>query len=255
MSLAAADISDQESMCAEEAMSSTGEPTAKRARIEIKPYAELDLSEFCLKKKDGIKGMGPRFYPQLGVEIIRFNLSPSEWLRAPFGFDVNSKFEKPSFLGGKAPSYVGKPEGLKLRLDVPQGQATFLTELDTNAEAAFAKIAEAKFLWNHVVTTNPLFKSTLCNVNVILKGADLTKLAIVVDGKVVRGEGWEFIEPFIKCQNAFKFADVKVSVRARKVWNYLGGAGIALEATQLVLRPSMGPVEEDVFGDDAELLA
>ena len=51
MSLAAADISDQESMCAEEAMSSTGEPAAKRARIEMKPYTEINLSEFALKDK------------------------------------------------------------------------------------------------------------------------------------------------------------------------------------------------------------
>ena len=32
-------------------MSSTGEPAAKRARIEIKPWAEIDLQEFAPRDK------------------------------------------------------------------------------------------------------------------------------------------------------------------------------------------------------------
>jgi hypothetical protein len=79
---------------------------------------------------------------------------------------------------------------------------------------------------------------------VVLKGNDLTKLAIVVDGKVERGEGWQFQEPFIKRGNSFKFADVK-----------LGKAGLGLEATQLVLKPSERPTEEEAFGNDNDLLA
>ena len=184
MSLAAADISDQESVCASEAMSSTGEPAAKRARIEVKPYTEINLSEFTLKDK-GKGEKGHLAYPLLAGETIRFNLSPSEWLRTPFGFDVDSKFEKPSFLGGEAPEKAGASEGLSLRLDLADGQAMSMRELDKTAEDAFAKLVDAK--WNALVTTNPLCKSSLCKVSVILKGADLTKLAIVVDGQVQRG--------------------------------------------------------------------
>ena len=254
MSLAAADISDQacQSECAEEAMSSTGEPAAKRARIEIKSYTEIDLSEFALKDKGKGKN-GHLAYPLLGGETIRFNLSPSEWLRTPFGFDVDSKFEKPSFLGGKEPEKANSSEGLSLRLDLADGQAEFLTELDKTAAEAFAKIVDAK--WNPLVATNPLFKSSLCKVSVILKGSDLTKLAIVVDGKVHRGEGWEFLEPFVTRCNAFKWADVKITARVKKLWNVAGKAGLGLEATQLVLKPSERPTEEDAFGDDDELLA
>ena len=252
MSLAAADISDQESMCAEEAMSSTGEPAAKRARIEVKPYTEINLSEFALKDKGKGKN-GHMAYPLLAGETIRFNLSPSEWLRTPFGLDVDSKFEKPSFLGGKAPEKADASEGLSLRLDLADGQATFMRELDKAAEEAFAKIVDAK--WSAMVTSNPLYKSTLCKVTVILKGADLTKLAIVVDGKVHRGEGWEFLEPFIKPCNAFKYADVKITAKVKKLWNVAGKAGLGLEATQIVFKPTERPIEEDAFADDAELLA
>ena len=142
---------------------------------------------------------------------------------------------------------------MNLRLDLADGQAKFLTELDKTAEEAFAKIVDAK--WNALVTSNPLFKSSWCKVTVILKGAELTKLAIVVDGKVHRGEGWEFLEPFIKRCNAFKYADVKITAKVKKLWNVAGKAGLGLEATQIVLKPSERPTEEDAFADDDELLA
>lgn len=254
MSVVAADISDQacQSECAEEAMSSTGEPAAKRARIEVKPYTEIDPSELALKDKGKGKN-GHLAYPHMAGETIRFNLSPSEWLRAPFGFDVDSKFEKPSFLGGKEPEKANSSESLSLRLQLSEEPAKFLAELDVTAAEAFRKIVDAK--WNLLVAMNPLFKNSLCKVSVILKGSDLTKLAIVVDGKVHRGEGWEFLEPFIARCNAFKFADVKITVKVKKLWNVAGKAGLGLEATQIVLKPSQRPTEEDAFANDDELLA
>ena len=254
MSVVAADISDQacQSECAEEAMSNTGEPAAKRARIEVKPYTEIDPSELALKDKGKGKN-GHLAYPHMAGETIRFNLSPSEWLRTPFGFDVDGKYEKPSFLGGKEPEKANSSESLSLRLQLSEEPAKFLAELDVTAAEAFAKIVDAK--WNLLVAMNPLFKNSLCKVSVILKGSDLTKLAIVVDGKVHRGEGWEFLEPFIARCNAFKFADVKITVKVKKLWNVAGKAGLGLEATQIVLKPSQGATEEDAFANDDELLA
>ena len=46
-----------------------------------------------------------------------------------------------------------------------------------------------------------------------------------------------------------------MSVRVKKLWNVAGKAGLGLEATQLVLRPSERPTEVDLFSDDAALLA
>ena len=50
-------------------------------------------------------------------------------------------------------------------------------------------------------------------------------------------------------------ADVKMTVRVKKLWYVAGKAGLGLEATQLVLRPSERPTEADAFADDDELLA
>ncbi len=227
---------------------------SKRARreIEVKPFQQVDLAQF--KLKDNGKGKnGHLAYPSIDGGPIRFHLTPSEWVRTPFGFDIDGKYEKPSFLGGKAPEKEGASECLSLRLEVPQEQADFLDKLDMTCKEAFLKIAEGK--WNDIVTTNPVFKNFMCKIGVVLKGNDLTKIAIVLDGKVERGEGWVFIEPFYKRCNGFKNAEVKMSVKVRKLWNVAGKAGLVLEATQLVLKPAERPVEKDLFADDSELLA
>ena len=232
-------------------MASTDERPTKRTRIGVKPYSEIDLEEFALRDKGKGKN-GHLAYPLLDGDTIRFNLTPNDWLRTPFGFDVDGKYDKPSFLGGKEPEN-GVSESLSLRLDLSVGQETFLTQLDAAAEAAFAKLVDVK--WSPLVAANPVFKSSLCKVAVVLKGSELTKLAVVVDGKVERGEGWEFLQPFIKRCNSFKFSEVKLTARVRKLWNVAGKAGLGLEATQIVLKPSERPTEEDAFADDSELLA
>jgi len=233
-------------------MSSNGEGRNVRARIEVKPVLELDLQLFSLKDKGKGKN-GHNSYPLIENEPIRFNLTDGDWLRVPFGFDVNSKFEKPSFLGGKAPENANASEGLSLKVELPGDRARFMQNLDLKAATEFAKLAEAK--WNPLLATNPLFNSTLMKVAVILKGSELTKIAIVADGKVHRGEGWEILEPLVSRCNAFKFADVKMTVRLKKLWHVAGKAGLGLEATQLVLRASERATEVDAFDNDDELLA
>ena len=229
------------------------EPASKRARIEVKHFGEIDLSEFALKDKG--KGQnGHIAFPLLGGEILRFNLTVNDWTRSPFGFDTTGKYEKPSFLGGKAPENPNAQEGLSLRLELQNAQAEFLGQLDSLSQQAFAKLVpDAK--WNPLVAKNPLFRSSMCKVAVILKGSDLTRIAVVVDGKVHRVEGWENFEPFVKRCSNFSFTDVKLTVRVKKIWNVAGKAGLGLEATQLVLRPTQKPIEADCFGDDSELLA
>ena len=243
------EFSDEDSAMANNA----AEPASKRARIEVKHFSELDLSEFTLKDKGKGKN-GHIAYPLLGSEIIRFNLTVNDWARTPFGFDTTGKYEKPSFLGGKAPENASGQEGLSLRLELQDPQAEFLGELDNLSQEAFAKLVpDAK--WNPLIVKNPLFRSSACKVAIILKGSDLTRIAVVVDGKVHRVEGWEQLEPFMsRCSN-FKFTDVKLTVRVKKLWNVAGKAGLGLEATQLVLRPTERPTEADCFGDDSELLA
>ena len=188
MSSSAVDISDQAaSEHSNEAMSSvTEERPIKRTRMDISNYDDVDLSQFVLKDKGKGKN-GHMAYPLLGSESIRFNLTPSDWLQTPFGFDVDGKCEKPSFLGGNAPEKANASEGLSLRVNLQPEQAAFLKKLDEISKTAFAELVDAK--WHPLVVDNPLFKTSLCKIGVVLKGADLTKLTIVIDKMVVRGHG------------------------------------------------------------------
>jgi len=230
------------------------EPASKRARVEfdIPSFAKVDLEQFTLKDNGAGKN-GHRAYPLVANESIRFNLTPSGWLETSYGFDVNGKFDKPSFLGGKVPEGATS-EGLGLRITLPTDEATFMETLDTKSREAFAALT--KTTWNPLVTETSVFGSCKsAKVNVILKGADLTKIAVVVDGKVVRGEGWDFLKDYMDECNSFRRSELKVVVRVKKLWTYAGKAGLKLEATQLVLRPTQKPVEADACADDAELLA
>ena len=226
-----------------------------RARVEfaVLPFSDVDLNEFALK--DNGKGKnGHNAFPLVNGEGIRFNLTPTGWLKTPFGFDVQSKFEKPSFLGGKEVEN-GKPEGLGLRINLEQAGIDFLTALDKKSKQAFLNLAKAT--WNPLVSENSLFETSSVKVFVVLKGGDdaLTKIAVVADDKVVRGEGWDFLKTYIDAGNSFRHAEMKLVVRVKKLWAVSGKAGLKLEATQIVLRPTERPVEANVFADDAELLA
>ena len=232
------------------------EPQSKRARVEVQipAFDKVDLDKLTLKDHGKGKNGAPRVFPLVAGEAVRFNLTPAGWLNTPFGFDVDSKFEKPSFLGGKEPENSGTPEGLNLRINLNKAETEFLTQLDSRCQESFENIVKGA-KWNDLVSENPLFKTTSAKVMVILKGEGMTKIAVVVDDKVVRGEGWEFLKSFVDSQNAFRQAEVKLVVRVKKLWNVAGKAGIKLEATQLVLRPTERPKEADAFGDDSELLA
>jgi hypothetical protein len=230
------------------------QPQSKRARVEIQipAFAEVDLSKFSLK--DNGKGKsGHLAYPMVDGQPVRFNLTPSGWLKAQFGFDVQTKFEKPSFLGGKEPEKPGTPEGLNLRINLGDAEAEFLSELDSHCQAEFDKLAKAK--WNSLVTEGSLFGKSSTKVTVILKGNGLTQIAVVDNNQVVRGEGWDFLKQFVESGQTFKQSDVKLVAKVQKLWNVSGGAGIKLEATQIVLRITERHKEMNVFGDDAELLA
>lgn len=240
------------SVDSEEAM----EPTTKRARIEVKPYHGMSLETFTLKNNgksnNGVKG-GINAFPLIDKEPIRFNLTPGGWLLAPFGFDISGKYENPSFLSGTPPEKPGASEGLSLKVNLWADHAEFLGKLDDVAQKAFAELAPDA-TWKPMVATDEERKLASSKVKVVLKGADLTKLAIVKNGVVVRGEGWDFLMGFLAGSGNCRRAEVKLTVRVKKLWNVAKNAGLSLEATQMVLRIDK-PEDEEAFGDDEELLA
>ena len=105
------------------------------------------------------------------------------------------------------------------------------------------------------MTEDGLFNTSSTKVTVVLKGEGLTKIAVVADGKVVRGDGWDFLKAYIDAGNTFRHAEIKLVARVKKLWHVSGKAGLKLEATQIVLRSTDKPQEVDAFADDSELLA
>ena len=226
---------------------------AKRARVEIEvpSFTNVDLKQFTMKN-NGKGTNGHRAFPLVGDEPIRFNLTPEGWLKTVFGFDITTKFEKPSFLGGKEPENGGS-EGLALRVSLQKTQAEFLSQLDEKSREGFTEIT--KNTWNALVTEDSLFGTSSTKVTVVLKGEGLTKIAVVADGKVVRGEGWDFLKAYIDAGNTFRHAEIKLVACVKKLWHVSGKAGLKLEATQIVMRSTDKPQEVDAFADDSELLA
>ena len=207
----------------------------KRARVEIEvpSFTDVDLETFTMK--DNGKGTnGHRAFPLVGGEPIRFNLTSDGWLKTVFGFDITTKFEKPSFLGGKVPENGGS-EGLALRVNLEKTHADFLKQLDEKSQEGFSQLVKNN-IWSALVSEETLFGTSSTKITVVLKGTGLTKIAVVADGKVVRGEGWDFLKAYIDAGNTFRHAEIKVVARIKKLWHVSGKAGIKLEATQIVLR-------------------
>jgi hypothetical protein len=217
----------------------------KRARIEISSFEDLKLEDISLKAV-GKSKKDQRIYVNIGENPIRANLTPKDWVSTRFGFDLSGRFEKPSFLGGMAPERKGCPESLGLRVTLNTAQVEFMQKLDEAAQAGMVDIAPAK--WNPLLGLG----SDQCKFSVVLAGDGMTKLTVVKDGVISRGEGFEFLNSF---GTSFSQSDVKLVFRVRRVWQHTGKAGLSLEATQLVLRTTVRPQEDNAFADESELLA
>jgi hypothetical protein len=214
---------------------------AKRARIDVaKAFAEIDVEGFSLKVGGGDP---PMLFPSMANEPgLRINLTPGSNLELPFGFDTSLKFEQPSFLTGVANKRIS--EGLSLRMEVSGELSDFLERMDAKLMAELRKI-DQKFEWQ------PLVRNGQAKVVIALKGSGCTGLKIFGE-ETLAGSGWDFLQPHLKdCWN-FRRADAKVVVRVARVWRAAGKAGVTLEATQLALKPTPKPTEEDAFPDDVE---
>ena len=144
----------------------------KRAREEIAVprFDVVDLEQFVLK--DNGKGKtGHRTFPLVAGEQIRFNLTPNGWLVVPFGFDLSSQYEKPSFLSGEAASKAS--EGLSLRIHLQQDETDFLKKLDEKCKNAFTNIVSSCSNWNDLVAPGNMFCPNSVKVVVPLTGPDM----------------------------------------------------------------------------------
>ena len=227
---------------------------AKRARTEVVNFSDLDLENLQIKEIGKSKNGSPTVVVLDRGYGAAFNLTPSGWLSVKYGFDVNCKYGRPSFLDGAVCPDATTSETLALRVFLEAEQAAFLKAVDQKASEEYKKICNAA--WQPLVAEDNLFggKASV-KVHVCLNGKDLSKLAVVHNEKVDRGEGWGFLKDYMASCSQFKNADVKACLRIKSIWNVDGKAGLKLQATRIVLRGVAAPEEDDPFADDAELLA
>ena len=219
---------------------------SKRARSDVRSFADISVEDLKLKvaHQEGKS-------PSVRVPLGDFNLTPSGWLSSKFGFDLKPKYGLPSFLGGVKPEKATTAECLSMRITLDAQTMAFFKELDEKVSSEYLIVQKAN--WQSIVYEDLLFNGGgSIKVHVVLAGGSLTKLTVVDNGKVDRGEGWEFLKDYLDKKVSFYNTEVKVCLRPRSVWLKDGKAGLSLEATRLVLRL---PVDVDPFGDDAELLA
>ena len=228
---------------------------AKKARTEVVNFSDVSLEKLQFKDIGKTKSGTPCVVVLHDGFGATFNLTPSGWLSTKFGFDVNCKFGKPSFLGGTVPENVTS-EGLAMRIALNDETTAFLKEIDEKASEEYKKLCKAE--WQPLVNTDSVTMfggDPTVKIQVGLKGKDLTKLALVQNEKVNRCEGWEFLKQYMDSCNDFRNAEVKVCLRFKKIWHVAGKAGLKLHATRIVLKAATAPEEVDPFADDAELLA
>jgi hypothetical protein len=241
-----------------DACSTNGSERAqKRQSVEtVKSFDDIDVEAARIKEvkrttQSAEKGAGKYLIPLVENEMTSFNLSPCDWSTIPFGFDTSGNFERPSFLtGGTAEST--KQEGLHIRMSVAGPQVDFLQRLDLAFAVEYTKIDETS-KWSELLGKS-LFQEALVKVFVPLSGHHLCPIKVVADGKVVKGEGWEFLKGHLLSHSNFRRAEVKVVAKVMRIWNMNDKAGMSLIATQLVVRPLVKPMEADAF-PDSDLLA
>ena len=239
-----------------DACSANGSERAqKRQRVEtVKSFEDIDVDAARIKEvkrttQSTEKGVGKYLVPLVENEMTSFNLSPGDWSTIPFGFDTSGNFERPAFLTGAEST---KQEGLHIRMSVAGPQVDFLQRLDLAFAVEYTKIDETS-KWSELLGKS-LFQEALVKVFVPLSGHHLCGIKIVADGKVVKGEGWEFLKGYLLSHSNFRRAEVKVVAKVMRIWNMNDKAGMSLIATQLVVKPLMKPLEADAF-PDSELLA
>ena len=228
------------------------EQPAKRARVSIPAFSDVDLGPLWLKNNGpNRKGDGVMVLPLLGNGKLVADLSPESWLRVAFPFNTSGQYEQVSFLGHMAPP--DKPEGLNLGIILDKPQADFLRAVDGKLSKEMAAVTKAT--WHDLLAENEKYKNVTCKVKVMLGKDPETLIKVIgVDREVHEGRGWEFLSQHVGTHN-FRGAKVKLSVRVDTVWNVAKKAGVRLVATHLILAvPEDGGQVLDSWGDHAALV-
>ena len=223
------------------------EPSPKRVKVELPSLGNLDLQQLVLADNGIARNGSKLLMPLMGKTKVLFNLIPKGFLKAPFGFDVSSKYEKPSFLSGAEPR---RSEGLSLVLQLGDNETKHLQSIDSIFQHKYAEF-DKKSQWHDMLGGNDKYGASL-KVKVVLKGEGLTQLKIVSGNTVCTGYGWEFLQPFMAENRNFRSCRCKATVALSQLWCVSRKAGLCLTATHLVLAPPdpSSAFENDTFDDE-----
>jgi hypothetical protein len=242
-------------MSASDAASVTAEPSPKRAKMEMRAFKDVDLQKLTLKDNGmNRQGNAKLVLPLFNGQKLQCNLTPSGFLKAPFGFDTSCKFEKPAFLMGTT---GGKTESLNLVLQLGAEEAEFFRGVNEFFKNKYAEL-DKKPQWHDLVNETEKF-GPLGKVKVVLDGMNQTQLKIVGGDKQIRtGYGWSFLKEHMEESRNFRGSRCKVSIGLTGLWCVSRKAGLTLTASHLVLAAAEKEEDwenQDEVFDDESLLA
>ena len=234
---------------------SSGLPPAKRAKImKTLKFGEVEVEKVSLNAYKLATGK-MSYTPMLDEMRLRFDLTPQGALvRSNWGFETRYKMnpeKKPSFLGGPSTS---KMESLEMNVELTKEQATFIISLDLQVSKEFAKNGKAN--WHPAVrftdSSIPMLK-----VRVPITGNDPAALKVVDEGTFHKGEGWNFLQPWMSKTRDFGPCKAKVVLVASRVWEMGGRAGLLFQAAEMTLMSVAKPRPkfESAQDDEEEMMA
>ena len=209
----------------------------KKPRVtEAYSFQEFPLDKLSLKKPD-ILTKSIFSLPELNdtarMPFVNLTPTPGEWLRVCFDVDVDHQ--------STLKDAKGVPVAFKLVIDVKDKQEEFMQKLDKTLRELYA--LDGDIDWLPILMEKPEHASSF-SIKVNVRSTCIK----IYDGKDLReGKGWEFVKDV-----SFQNAKAKVAFAPVRVWTKDKKAGVALEATMIVIQESVTPTKmADCFSLDS----
>jgi len=187
---------------------------------EAHSFPEFPLKKLSLRKPEFVTKSVFSIPELKDIPRMPFvNITPNagEWLRVCFNVDTDH--------ASTLKDAQGVPLAFKLVIDVKDKQEEFMLKLDKRLRELFAP--DAKVDWLPILMEKAEHASSF-SIKVSMRNTCIK----IYDGKDLRdGKGWEFVKDL-----SFQNARAKVAFAPVRVWEKDGKAGVALEATLLVIQ-------------------
>ena len=195
--------------------------TEKKPRVcEAYPFQEFPLKKLRLKKPEFVTKSVfsiPELKETSRMPFVNLTPAAGEWLRVCFDVDVAH--------ASTLKDDKGVPLAFKLVIDVQDKQEEFM--LNMNKRLRELSAPDAKVDWLPILMEKAEHASSF-SIKVSMRN---TCIKIYDGTKLTDGKGWDFVKDF-----PFQNAKAKIAFAPVRVWEKDEKAGVALEATMLVLQ-------------------